>query len=123
MAVTIKMTNTFRFSNPQVLASPHNYVLDIAQAGYPVPSPSNQINPHDVSSSERLGGPALMKIRPDESFVLDDSQFETMVKSGLQGGMSDFLNNLIFLVSNNTLEVSHNGTPLTTQQILDFGNP
>lgn len=123
MAITIRMTDSFRYTNAEVLASPHNYIIDIAQGGYPVPSPSNQINPADITSSTLKGGPALMKIRPDEDFILDEALFEALVNSGKHGGMSDFLNNLIALVANKTLEVLDDGSPLTTDQILNYGNP
>lgn len=121
MAINISMTSTFRFTNPQVLAAPASYFIDLSQAGMTLPTASNHIT-SDMSSGSRLGGPAFIRIRPDQSFTMTDQQFGTLVKASQAGyiGPTDFMNSLLNLINTKTLQVDQNGTPLTAEQIFNF---
>lgn len=122
MAINIKMTNQFRFTNPQVLQNPAAYVIELSQNEMRTPTGSNHIT-SDASSGSRLGGPGSIKIRPDESFTMLDEQFSILVSSSQQGDgpSSDFISTLIYLVNNKTLEVNQNaGAPMTANQIYHF---
>lgn len=121
MAINISMTVQFRFTNPQVLQNPAAYFIDLSQNDLMVPSVSNQIT-SDTSSGARLGGPMMIRVRPDQSFTMLDEQFGNLVSSSKQGDTSttDFINNLMYLVDNKTIQVDHDGAILTVNQIYHF---
>lgn len=123
MAINISMTNTFRFTNPQVVANPKAFFIDLSQAGMTLPTPDNQVTASDASSGARLGGPAMIRIRPDQTFDMTDQQFATLVKASQSGyiGPTDFMNTLYNLVNNGVLQVQHDmGTAFTATQIFNF---
>lgn len=123
MAITIKINDVFRYTDPTLLQNPNNYAIQIMEPRFLVPSPSNHISSSDIASGQVMGGPGFMKIRPDEEFIISNEQFETIVSSALQGGMTDFVNNLLYLVDSNILEVLDNGTPMTPKQIIEYQAP
>lgn len=117
--VTIEMSPTFRFTNPVVLADPNRYYIELAEPGFKVPSESSHIVSNDISSGQELGGPAQMKIRPDEQYLLSDQQFALLAQSG-KGADQNLLNTLLYLVGIGTLIVKKDGTVQTQTQILNF---
>lgn len=121
MAINISMTNIFRFTNPQVLQNPAAYIIELGQNEMILPSVSNHITA-DASSGARLGGPGLIKIRPDQSFTMSDEQFGNLVNSSKDGDIAptDFINSLMYLMGNQTLQVDHDGTVLTVNQVYHF---
>lgn len=118
--VAIQMTNAFRFTDPMVLANPNRYYIELAEPGYKVPSISNQIYANDSSSGQQNGGPAQIKIYPDDQFLLTDEQFALLAQSAKQGGDTNFINILLYLVAVGTLEVLKDGAVQTRTQILNF---
>lgn len=120
--VTIQMTNSFRFTNPQAVQNPNAFFIELSQGGMLTPTYANQIVSGDASSGPRLGGPGAIRVRPWGSFSLSDQQFAILVSSSQQGDVaaSDFISQILHLVDNKTLEVDHDGTPLTSAEIYTF---
>jgi hypothetical protein len=124
--IEIKMTDVFRLTDPVVLSDPNNYAIQLAEPPYWIPSSSNQVSRDDVTTSMYRGGPTMMFVRPNESFLMTDQQFATLVSSVKQGGgPTDFLNNILGLVNRNIIEViqrdgSNNPTVLSQSDIYNF---
>ena len=103
---------------------PNSFTIQIGEQGFEYMADSNQIMPNDPTSPGTQGGPSLVILRPYESFDIGDVEFQNLVLSAQNGGSTDFITNILYLVRRAVIEVQQDGgTPLTPKQIINYTAP
>lgn len=120
--IYLSITQAWVTANPQL---PLNaFTLSIGEPGYLYQSPSNSIVPSDRTSPAVKGGPSQVLLRMNESFSLGNQEFETIIYSAKNGGTTNFLNRLLYLVNNSIVQVQQdNGAPLSADDIYNYTAP
>jgi hypothetical protein len=120
--VNISITQSWIAANPQFSAN--TFSLNIGEPGYIYLSISNAIRPEDRTSPGVNGGPSQVLLRMNESFDIGNEEFEMIVYSAKNGGKSNFLNRILYLVNNGIIQVQQDGgTPLSAKQVYSYSAP
>jgi hypothetical protein len=120
--VNISITSAWMAANPQY--SPNTFCIQIGEPGYKYFATSNQVNTNDRTSAVTNGGPAFVVLRMNESFDLGNEEFENLVYSSKNGGATNFITQLLYLVRKGAVQVQQDsGTPMTPSQIMAYTAP
>lgn len=98
----------------------NTFTIQLGEPGFEYFSISNAIHPNDPTSPMQQGGPSMVILRPYEEFDIGDEEFANLVSSAKNGGSTDFITGILYLVRKGVIQVNHNGVVLTPSQILNF---
>jgi hypothetical protein len=122
LVVNISFTPTALASHPVISTAPANaFALQLG----PI---SNVLIPRPINASSadpiRNGSAFQINLRPGETFLIEDADFEVLVSNARNGGDVSFLTRLLDLIYENVLQVQQdNGAPLTPKQVLNYTAP
>lgn len=120
--INISITASWIAANTQLPANA--FTMSLGEPGYIYETTSNSIVPQDRTSPAVKGGPSQVLLRMGQSFNLGDQEFETIIYSAKNGGTTNFLNRLLYLVNNNIVQVQQNGgAPLSADDIYNYTAP